>query len=70
MRKKLSAEESLKSLSAINDYRIDNHGNEKKRVVVVKNGNTIFNDVVSVIASMRRLSATISASTKFFPVPG
>lgn len=53
MSKKLSAEESLKSLSAINDYRIDNHGNEKKRVVVVKNGNTIFNDVVSVIA--RRL---------------
>ena len=32
MSKKLSAEESLKSLSAINDYRIDNPGNEKKRV--------------------------------------
>ena len=30
MSKKLSAEESLKSLSAINDYRIDNPGNEKK----------------------------------------
>lgn len=50
MSKKLSTEESLKSLSAINDYRIDNPGNEKKRVVVTKKGRTIFNDVVSVIA--------------------
>ena len=50
MSKKLSTEESLKSLRAINDYRINNPGTVKKRVVVVKNGNTIFNDVISVIA--------------------
>ena len=50
MSKKLSNEESLKSLRAINDYRINNPGTVKKRVVVVKNGNTIFNDVISVIA--------------------
>lgn len=50
MSKKLSVEKSLKSLRAINNYRIDNPGNEKKRVVVVKSGKTIFNDVVSVIA--------------------
>lgn len=50
MSKKLSFEESQKSLRAINDYRIDNPGNRKKRVVVVKNGKTIFNDVISVIA--------------------
>ncbi len=50
MSKKLSVDESLKSLSAIKDYRIDNPGNGKKRVVVVKSGKTIFNDVISVIA--------------------
>lgn len=50
MSKQLSDEESLKSLRAINEYRIDNPGNIKKRVVVVKNGKTIFNDVISVIA--------------------
>lgn len=50
MSEKLSVEESLKSLDAINNYRIDNPGNQKKRVVVVKRGKTIFNDVVSVIA--------------------
>lgn len=50
MSKKLSVEESLKSIRAICDYKIDNPGNKKKRVVVVKSGNTIFNDEVSVIA--------------------
>lgn len=50
MSKKLSTEESLKSLRAINDYKINNPGTVKKRVVVAKNGNTIFNDVISVIA--------------------
>lgn len=39
-----------KSLSAINDYRIDDPENKKKRVGVVKSGKTIFNDVISVIA--------------------
>ena len=47
---KLSPEESLKSLSAIKDYRIHNFGTVKKRVVVTKNENTIFNDVISVVA--------------------
>lgn len=50
MSKKLSFEESQKSLIAISDYRIDNPGNGKKRVIVVKSGKTIFNDVISVIA--------------------
>ncbi|MEY8367303.1 hypothetical protein AALA24_00915 [Anaerovoracaceae bacterium 42-11] len=50
MSKKLSADESLKSLRAISDYRIDNLGSRKKQVVVVKNGKTIFKDVISVIA--------------------
>lgn len=50
MSKKLSVEESRKSLIAISDYRIDNPGTNKKRVVVIKNGQTIFNDVISVIA--------------------
>ncbi|MCM1156507.1 MAG: hypothetical protein NC392_14225 [Roseburia sp.] len=50
MSKELSSEESLKSLRAISNYRIDNPGNGKKRVVVVKSGKTIFNDVISVIA--------------------
>ncbi len=50
MNKKLSVEESLKSFRAICDYKIDNSGNEKKRVVVAKSGNTIFNDEISVIA--------------------
>ncbi|MDE7251383.1 MAG: hypothetical protein K2O32_00360 [Acetatifactor sp.] len=50
MSKKLSDEESLKSLWAINEYRIKNKGTRKKRVVVEKSGNTIFDDKVSVIA--------------------
>lgn len=50
MSKKLSTEESLKSLRAINDYRIDNPGTRKKKVIVVKSGKTIFNDEISVIA--------------------
>lgn len=50
MSEKLSTEESLKSLNAIREYRIDNPGTKEKRVVVVKNEETIFNDVLSVIA--------------------
>lgn len=50
MSKKLSVEESLKSLRAISNYKIDNPGNVNKRVIVVKSGKTIFNDVISVIA--------------------
>lgn len=50
MSKKLSTKESQESLGAINDYRIDHPGNQKKRVVVVKSGKTIFNDVITVIA--------------------
>ena len=50
MSEKLSTEESLKSLSAIKEYRIDNPGTNEKRVVVLKNGETIFDDVLSVIA--------------------
>lgn len=50
MSKRLPDEDSFKSLNAIKNYRIDNPGKEKKRVVVVKNGKTLFNDVVSVIA--------------------
>lgn len=50
MSKKLSTVESQKSLKAINEYRIDNPGTKKKRVVVAKSGEEILNDIVSVVA--------------------
>lgn len=50
MSEKLTDEESMKSLRAISDYRIDNRGNVNKRVVVTKHGKTIFNDIVPVSA--------------------
>lgn len=50
MGKKLSFEESLDSLNAINEFKIHNPGTVKKRVIVRKNGKNIFNDEISVIA--------------------
>lgn len=50
MSNKLSAEESLNSLDAINHFRIENPGSKKKKVVVIKNRKIIFNDEIEVIA--------------------
>ena len=50
MGKKLSFEERLDSLNAIKEFKIDNPGTVKKRVIVRKNGKIIFNDEISVIA--------------------
>jgi len=50
MGKKLSFEESLDSLNAIKEFKSDNPGTVKKRVIALKNGKNIFNDEISVIA--------------------
>ncbi len=47
---KLSAKDRLESLNEIKKYRIDNPGTKKKRAVVEKNGKTIFDDKVPVVA--------------------
>lgn len=48
MSKKLSAKESSKSLSAVQAYKIENPGNQEKRVNVLKNNKSIFNNVITV----------------------
>ena len=50
MSEKLSFDESLESMDAINQYRMDNPGTNIKRVIVKKGMKIIFNDEIKVIA--------------------
>ncbi len=50
MGKKLSTEESLSSLSAIQQYMYDFPGTNRKRVVVKNGTKVVFNENISVIA--------------------
>lgn len=50
MSKKLSKEESLKSFTGANHFRIENLGNVKKKVSVFKDEKLIFENFVTVIA--------------------
>ena len=52
MSKKLPFADVCDSLNALKDYRLENPGSNRKRVIAVNlaNNETLFNDVVTVIA--------------------